>query len=132
MLRVAIAVPGDADPLDRVLAEALLSLSDDQSEIDLHERLLTTRLPLPPARRVAVAAAGEVAVALIRGLVRKRSNTLGNFWVDLVRTCTRILLPLSFGVNGGSIGSPVTGFDPGRGWGPSSMNGSLGKASAAG
>ena len=30
------------------------------------------------------------------GLVRTRSNTIGNFWVDLVRTCTRVLLPLSF------------------------------------
>jgi K+-transporting ATPase ATPase A chain len=45
---------------------------------------------------VSAACGATVAVALIRGLVRKRSNTLGNFWVDLVRTCTRILLPLSF------------------------------------
>ncbi len=42
------------------------------------------------------AAAGiAVAVALIRGLTRKRSNTLGNFWVDLVRIITRILLPMA-------------------------------------
>jgi K+-transporting ATPase ATPase A chain len=39
-----------------------------------------------------------VAVALIRGLVRRRSNTIGNFWVDLVRTTIRVLLPLSFAV----------------------------------
>ncbi len=36
-----------------------------------------------------------VAVALIRGLVRRRSATIGNFWVDLTRSVTRILLPLS-------------------------------------
>ena len=36
-----------------------------------------------------------VAVALIRGLVRRRSSTIGSFWVDLVRSCVRILLPLS-------------------------------------
>jgi potassium-transporting ATPase potassium-binding subunit len=36
-----------------------------------------------------------VAVALIRGLVQYRSEQIGNFWVDLVRTVVRILLPLS-------------------------------------
>ena len=36
-----------------------------------------------------------VAVALIRGLSRRRSSTIGSFWVDLVRSCVRILLPLS-------------------------------------
>jgi K+-transporting ATPase ATPase A chain len=45
---------------------------------------------------VSAAAGAAVAVALIRGLVRRRTNTLGNFWVDLVRTCTRVLLPLAF------------------------------------
>ena len=37
-----------------------------------------------------------VAVALIRGFVRSRTDRLGNFWVDLSRGCLRILLPLSF------------------------------------
>ncbi len=42
------------------------------------------------------AAAGiAVAVALMRGLTRRRSNTLGNFWVDLTRIITRILLPMA-------------------------------------
>jgi potassium-transporting ATPase potassium-binding subunit len=45
---------------------------------------------------VSAAAGAAVAVALIRGLVRRRSKTVGNFWVDLVRTTTRVLLPLSF------------------------------------
>ncbi|HEX4822096.1 MAG TPA: potassium-transporting ATPase subunit KdpA [Acidimicrobiales bacterium] len=45
---------------------------------------------------VSTAAGAAVAVALIRGLTRKRSGTLGNFWVDLVRTCVRVLLPLAF------------------------------------
>ena len=36
-----------------------------------------------------------VAVALIRGLVRRRSATIGNFWVDLVRGTVRVLLPLA-------------------------------------
>ncbi|TDD81094.1 potassium-transporting ATPase subunit KdpA [Actinomadura darangshiensis] len=37
-----------------------------------------------------------VAVALIRGFVRKKTGHLGNFWVDLTRTCVRILLPIAF------------------------------------
>jgi potassium-transporting ATPase potassium-binding subunit len=36
----------------------------------------------------------SVAAAMIRGLVRK-DGTLGNFYVDLVRTITRLLLPLA-------------------------------------
>ncbi len=44
----------------------------------------------------ASAAVGiAVAVALIRGLTRRRSETIGNFWVDLTRSTTRILLPLA-------------------------------------
>jgi len=45
---------------------------------------------------VSTATGAAVAVALIRGLTRHRSATIGNFWVDLVRTCTRVLLPLAF------------------------------------
>jgi K+-transporting ATPase ATPase A chain len=45
---------------------------------------------------VSAAAGAAVAVALIRGLVRRRTHTLGNFWVDLTRTTTRVLLPLAF------------------------------------
>ena len=36
-----------------------------------------------------------VLVALIRGLVRRSAQTIGNFWVDLVRSTLYILLPLS-------------------------------------
>jgi K+-transporting ATPase ATPase A chain len=37
-----------------------------------------------------------VAVALIRGFTRSKTDRLGNFWVDLTRGCLRLLLPLSF------------------------------------
>jgi K+-transporting ATPase ATPase A chain len=36
-----------------------------------------------------------VVIALIRGLTRKGSPTIGNFWVDLTRSITRVLLPLA-------------------------------------
>ena len=45
----------------------------------------------------ASAAVGiAVAVALLRGFSRKGSGTIGNFWVDLIRGCLYILLPVSF------------------------------------
>jgi K+-transporting ATPase ATPase A chain len=44
----------------------------------------------------ASAAVGiAVAVSLIRGLTRRRSETIGNFWVDLTRVTVRVLVPLS-------------------------------------
>ena len=45
---------------------------------------------------VSASAGAAVAVAFIRGLLRRHTRTLGNFWVDLTRTCTRVLLPLTF------------------------------------
>jgi potassium-transporting ATPase potassium-binding subunit len=36
-----------------------------------------------------------VAVALVRGLTRRRAETIGNFWVDLTRGVVFVLLPLS-------------------------------------
>ena len=36
-----------------------------------------------------------VAIALVRGFTRKRTDRLGNFWVDLTRISLRILLPIS-------------------------------------
>jgi K+-transporting ATPase ATPase A chain len=37
----------------------------------------------------------SVLVAMIRGLVRKKSDTIGNFWVDLVRSTLYILMPIA-------------------------------------
>ena len=37
-----------------------------------------------------------VVAALIRGLMRRHTDRLGNFWVDLTRLTLRLLLPLSF------------------------------------
>jgi K+-transporting ATPase ATPase A chain len=36
-----------------------------------------------------------VAIALVRGFARSRTDQLGNFWVDLIRTVTRVLLPIA-------------------------------------
>jgi K+-transporting ATPase ATPase A chain len=44
---------------------------------------------------VSAAVGMAVAMAFIRGLARRSTGELGNFWVDLVRGIVRILLPLS-------------------------------------
>jgi potassium-transporting ATPase potassium-binding subunit len=44
---------------------------------------------------VSAAVGMAVAIALVRGFARKRTGDLGNFWVDLVRTVLRILLPIA-------------------------------------
>jgi K+-transporting ATPase ATPase A chain len=43
---------------------------------------------------ISAATGIAVAVALIRGLVRKESRSVGNFWVDLTRTWLYVLLPI--------------------------------------
>jgi potassium-transporting ATPase potassium-binding subunit len=36
-----------------------------------------------------------VAIAMIRGFIRSRTDKLGNFWVDVTRAAIRLLIPLS-------------------------------------
>ncbi|MFI7701602.1 potassium-transporting ATPase subunit KdpA [Nonomuraea sp. NPDC049480] len=45
---------------------------------------------------VSAAVGMAVTIALVRGFARKKTDTLGNFWVDLVRGTIRILLPIAF------------------------------------
>jgi K+-transporting ATPase ATPase A chain len=56
---------------------------------------LTQMAGLTVQNFVSAAVGIAVAVALVRGLVRRRSDTIGNFWADLTRSTTRILIPLS-------------------------------------
>ena len=44
---------------------------------------------------VSAAVGIAVAVALVRGFARRRTDQLGNFWVDLTRITVRLLLPVS-------------------------------------
>ncbi len=43
---------------------------------------------------VSAATGIALAIAFIRGIVRREAKTLGNFWVDLTRTTLYVLLPL--------------------------------------
>src|SRR6202035_4816967 len=45
---------------------------------------------------VSAAAGIAIAIAVIRGFVRRNAKTLGNFWVDLTRATLWVLLPISF------------------------------------
>jgi K+-transporting ATPase ATPase A chain len=45
---------------------------------------------------VSAAVGSAVAIALIRGLARRGSPTIGNFWVDLIRGVIYILIPIAF------------------------------------
>ncbi|WP_141578890.1 potassium-transporting ATPase subunit KdpA [Actinomadura sp. WMMA1423] len=45
---------------------------------------------------VSAAVGMAVAIALVRGFARRKSEHLGNFWVDLTRGSLRILLPIAF------------------------------------
>jgi K+-transporting ATPase ATPase A chain len=56
---------------------------------------LTQMLGLTVQNFVSAATGIAVLAAFIRGLVRKQSATVGNFWVDLTRSTVHILLPLS-------------------------------------
>jgi potassium-transporting ATPase potassium-binding subunit len=56
---------------------------------------LTQMVGLTVQNFVSAAAGMAVLAAVIRGFARRRTETLGNFWVDLTRTLVRILLPLS-------------------------------------
>ena len=45
---------------------------------------------------VSAATGIAVAVAIARGISRRSTNSIGNFWTDLVRSVVYVLLPLSF------------------------------------
>jgi K+-transporting ATPase ATPase A chain len=56
---------------------------------------LTQMLGLTAQNFVSAAAGIATLIAFIRGFVRRSAQTIGNFWVDLVRTTLYVLLPLS-------------------------------------
>ncbi len=57
---------------------------------------LTQSLGLTVQNFVSAASGMAVLAAMVRGFARRRAATIGNFWVDLVRTTLYVLLPLSF------------------------------------
>ncbi len=56
---------------------------------------LTQMVGLAVQNFVSAATGMAVLIALIRGFARKKMETVGNFWVDLLRSILYILLPLA-------------------------------------
>src|SRR5438128_1652158 len=56
---------------------------------------LTQMVGLATHNFFSAAAGIAIAIALIRGFARHTTETIGNFWVDLVRAMVYVLLPLS-------------------------------------
>jgi K+-transporting ATPase ATPase A chain len=56
---------------------------------------LTQMLGLASQNFLSSATGMGALLALIRGLTRKKTNNIGNFWVDIVRMIVYLLLPLS-------------------------------------
>lgn len=56
---------------------------------------LTQMLALTVQNFISAATGMSLLIAVIRGIVKHESNSLGNFWVDTVRGILYILLPLS-------------------------------------
>jgi potassium-transporting ATPase potassium-binding subunit len=55
-----------------------------------------SQMAILAVRNFTSAATGmAIAIALIRGLVRRTSKTIGNYWVDLTRGILYVLLPIS-------------------------------------
>lgn len=77
---------------------------------------LTQMVGLTVQNFVSAAAGMAVVVAIIRGIARTGTRQLGNFWVDLVRTVVRILLPLAvlmaLFLAGRGVVQNLGGFEP--------------------
>jgi K+-transporting ATPase ATPase A chain len=56
---------------------------------------LTQMSALTVQNFVSAAVGIAIAIALVRGFMRSRTDRLGNFWVDLTRITIRVLLPFS-------------------------------------
>lgn len=56
---------------------------------------LTQMLGLTVQNFVSAATGIAILLALVRGIVRKTTNTIGNFWTDLTRSTVYVLLPMS-------------------------------------
>jgi len=56
---------------------------------------LTQMMGLTVQQFMSAAVGLCVAIAMIRGFVRRHTDKLGNFWVDVTRACFRLLIPLA-------------------------------------
>ncbi|MCW2726366.1 MAG: kdpA [Frankiales bacterium] len=95
-LPLSLGFPGVAPPQAWNTAASFVTNTNWQSYSGESTMGHVTQMAGLAVQNFASAAVGmAVAIAVVRGLVRSRTDRLGNFWVDLVRGTLRILLPLS-------------------------------------
>src|ERR1019366_7221879 len=88
--------PGVPAPLAWDTAASFLTNTNWQNYVpETVMSTLTSMIGLTVQNFVSGAVGMAIVVVLMRGLIRRRSSTLGSFWVDLTRTVIRILLPIS-------------------------------------
>jgi K+-transporting ATPase ATPase A chain len=56
---------------------------------------------------LSASAGSAILMAMIRGITRQAADTIGNFWVDLVRSVVYLFLPLSFALALALVGQGV-------------------------
>lgn len=95
-LPYSLGLPAVAEPLSFNTAISFVTNTNWQSYSPEVTLGYTVQLAGLAVQNFVSAAVGMgVAVALVRGFAARRSGTIGNFWVDLVRGIGRILLPLA-------------------------------------
>jgi potassium-transporting ATPase potassium-binding subunit len=88
------ALPGVAPDLAFNTAASFTTNTNWQAYVpETTMSYLTQMAGLAYQNFVSAAVGIALAVALIRGIARKEAETVGNFWVDMVRACLWVLLP---------------------------------------
>ncbi|HEU0205335.1 MAG TPA: potassium-transporting ATPase subunit KdpA, partial [Pseudolysinimonas sp.] len=92
----ALGLPQPSEPLSFNTAISFVTNTNWQSYSPDVTLGYSVQLAALAVQNFVSAAVGiAVAIALVRGLSRRRTGTIGNFWVDLTRGVVRILLPIS-------------------------------------
>ncbi|MDQ1129883.1 potassium-transporting ATPase subunit KdpA [Microbacterium sp. SORGH_AS_0888] len=95
-LPLSLGLPAPSEPLSFDTAVSFVTNTNWQSYSPEQTLGYTVQFAALAVQNFVSAAVGmAVAIALVRGFAARRSGTIGNFWVDLVRGTLRILLPIS-------------------------------------
>ncbi|MCL4473938.1 MAG: potassium-transporting ATPase subunit KdpA [Actinobacteria bacterium] len=88
--------PGFSIPLAFNTAVSFMTNTDWQAYAgESAASYLTQTVPLTLSHFVAASMGMVIVISLIRGIVRRTAQKIGNFWVDLTRSILYILLPIS-------------------------------------
>ncbi|MFG6402389.1 MULTISPECIES: potassium-transporting ATPase subunit KdpA [unclassified Microbacterium] len=96
VLPYSLGLPATSEPLSFNTAVSFVTNTNWQSySPDLTLGYTVQFAGLAVQNFLSAAVGIAVAIALVRGFAYRRSGTIGNFWVDLVRGTYRLLLPFS-------------------------------------